>query len=236
VTTAPGPSTGTRLFWWLVGSVLVGWFVVYNLMRIGGASPEEAAWPALAIGGIAALVIYGILLLVARALRARGVQVGRRAVEVPGPADLTPPQRRATRLAFPLLGALAAVALVMGVLLLLDWLAEDPDTRALTTLVLAGWNILAGLWLGDEAVRLRGNLVDGAESAVLGCALTAVLGGVGVARDVFETGQFVLIVLAGLAGAAVGVVVWRIGGGRGIPLGAVAVVAVAVLAIVLPLA
>jgi hypothetical protein len=163
------------------------------------------------------------------------VQVGRRPVELPGPADLTPSQERATRFAFPLLGALAVVALAMGAVLLLDWLAEDPDDRALTKLVLAGWNILAGLWLGDEAVRLRGKLVDGAESAVLGCALTAVLGGVGVARDVFESGQFVLVVLAGLAGAAVGLVVWRISGGRGVPLGSVTVVVVAALAIVLPL-
>ena len=235
MTTAQGSSTGARLFWWLVGSVLAGWFVVYNLMRIGGAAPDEAAWPALAIGGIAALVLYGAFLLVARSLRARGVQVGRRPVELPGPADLTPSQERATRFAFPLLGALAVVALAMGAVLLLDWLAEDPDDRALTKLVLAGWNILAGLWLGDEAVRLRGKLVDGAESAVLGCALTAVLGGVGVARDVFESGQFVLVVLAGLAGAAVGLVVWRISGGRGIPLGSVTVVVVAALAIVLPL-
>lgn len=235
MTPAGGGSAGARLFWWLVGSVALGWLVVYNLLRLGGSSPQEAAWPSLAIGGLAALVAYGALLLVVRALRRRGVQVGRRPVEVPAPGALTSPQRRAMRAAFPLLGALAAVALVIGVILLLDWLAEDPGDRALTTLVLAGWNILAGLWLGDETLRLRGDLADGAESAVLGCALTAILAGVGLARDVLETGQVLLIVLAGAAGAAVGIVVWRIGGARGLPLGAVAAVVVAVLALVLPL-
>ena len=52
------------------------------------------------------------------------------------------------------------------------------------------------------------------ESIVLGCALTAVLAGVGLSRELAEGAQVVLIVLAGVAGTLCGLVVWRLQGGR----------------------
>jgi hypothetical protein len=155
-------------------------------------------------------------------------------VEIPAPADVTPAQHGAMRAASPLLGALAVVALVMGVILLLDWVGDSPDDRAATTLVLAGWNLLAGVWLGDEAVRLRRDLADGAESAVLGCALTAILAGLGLHRDMLEVGQVLLIILSGGAGVAAGAVAWRIAGSRGLPWASIGAAVVAILALVLP--
>ena len=91
-------------------------------------------------------------------------------------------------IAWPALGVLAAAALVVGVYLGADWLGTDPDDRATTTIILAAWNVLVGLWLGDEVMRMRRGEADGVESIVLGCALTAVLAGVGLSRDLAETG------------------------------------------------
>ena len=99
--------------------------------------------------------------------------------------------------AWPALGVLAAAALVLGVYLAVDWLGTDPDDRATTTIILAAWNVLVGLWLGDEVMRMRRGEADGVESIVLGCALTAVLAGVGLSRELAETAQVVLIVVAG---------------------------------------
>lgn len=234
MTTAAGPSRGARLFWWLVGAVAIGWLVVYNLMRLAGRSPAEAAWPALGIGGALGILAYAGLIAVARHQERRGRHFGRRPVEVPAPSAVTPAQHQAMRTASPLLGALAAVALVMGVILLLDWLAEEPGDRAATTLVLAAWNLLAGVWLGDEAYRMRGDVAEGCEAAVLGCVLTAILAGLGLGREVLEAGQVLLIVLAGAAGAACGLVAWRIAGSRGVPAAAAAAVVVAALSLALP--
>ncbi len=225
---------GSRLFWWLVGSVAIGWLLVYNGMRLTGRSPAEAAWPALAVGGGIGILAYAGLLLFARSRAAHGRPIGRRQVEVPAPADVTPDQHRAMRLASPLLGALAALALVMGVILLLDWLRDEPGDRAATTLVLAAWNLLAGVWLGDEAIRMRGDVAEGAESAVLGCALTAILAGLGLNREMLELGQVALIVLSGAGGVAAGAVAWRIAGSRGVPWTAIGVAVVAVLSLLLP--
>jgi hypothetical protein len=234
VTAAGGGSRGAHLFWWFVGAVAIGWFIVYNAMRLGGRSPEQSAWPALAIGGAVGILAYIGLVVLARKRAAAGRPIGRRQVEVPAPADVTPAQHGAMRAASPLLGALAALALVMGVILLIDWVGDDPDNRAATTLVLAGWNLLAGVWLGDEAVRLRRDMADGAESAVLGCALTAILAGLGLNREMIEIGQVALIILAGGAGVATGAVAWRIAGSRGLPWASIGVAVVAILALLLP--
>ena len=113
---------------------------------------------------------------------------------------------------------------------------DRPGDRAATTIILTAWNVLAGLWLGDEAIRMRRGEVDGLESIVLGCALTAVLAGVGLSRELAEAAQVVLIVLAGVAGTLCGLAVWRLQGGRGVPVAAIGVVVVAALSLILPIA
>jgi hypothetical protein len=235
VTAAGGAGMrGAHFFWWLVGAIAIGWLIVYNAMRLTGRSPDEAAWPALGIGGAIGIVIYAGLIMFARKRAAAGHPIGRRHVEVPAPADVTPSQHGAMRIASPLLGALAVLALVMGVILLAEWFSDEPGDRAATTLVLAAWNLLAGVWLGDEAIRMRGDVAEGAESAVLGCALTAILAGLGLNREMLELGQVALIVLSGAAGVAAGAVAWRIAGSRGLPWSAIGVAVVAILALLLP--
>lgn len=230
-----GP-TGSRVISWLLGSALVGWVVVYNAMRLAGSSPADAAWISLAVGAAGGVGVFLLLVLAGRRLAASGRVLHRGPLEVPAPGALDPAQRDAARLASLGLGALAIVALAVGSYLAADWALSRPGERATTTLILAAWNVLAGIWLGDEAVRLRRLEADGIDAAELGCILTAVLAGVGLSRDTIPPAQVTLIVLSGVAGALAGLLVWRLQGARGVPGGAIAAGAVAVLALVLPLA
>jgi hypothetical protein len=234
VTTERRPSSGSRTLSWLIGSIAVGWLIVYNAMRLAGANPADAAWPSLGIGAVVGLAAYGAGLWFVRRRAAAGHPVGRGPIDIPSPSELDDGQRRLLAVAWPLLGALAAVAVVVGVYLAADWLGTDSGDRATTTIILAAWYVLVGLWLGEETLRLRRGEADGVESIVLGCALTAVLAGLGLSRGLAETAQVVLIVLAGVAGMLCGLVAWRFQGGRGVPLAAIAVVVVAALAVIFP--
>lgn len=221
---------------WFVGCVLVGWVVVYNIMRLAGSAPSGAAWVSLAVGGFAGAAVFAGGVLGVRHLRRSGRVVRHGAADIPPPAEMTDSQRALLGRIWPLLGALAAVALVMGVALIAEWSAAAAGDRPTTLLVLAAWNILAALWVGDETMRLRRLEADGAESVALGGALTAVLAGVGLARGYIEPGQMLLIIVGGVAGAGAALAVWRLRGGRRFPLGAVIVAVVAALSLILPLA
>jgi hypothetical protein len=236
VTTQGRPSPpASRSLSWLVGCIAVGWLVVYNAMRLAGSSPADAAWISLGIGAVVGIVAFAAGVLLMRRLAASGRVVHRGPIEVPSPAELMPAQQAAIRLAWPALALLAIAAFALGVYLAADWLGTDADDRATTTLILAGWNVLVGVWVGDEAAHLRRGEAEGVESVVLGCALTAVLAGVGLSRDLAEAAQVVLIILAGVGGALAGYVVWRLQGSRGVPLGALVVLVVAALSLILPL-
>lgn len=220
---------------WLIGCVLVGWLVVYNVLRIGGDTPSQAAMPSLAVGAAAGAVVFAVGLFGLRRLHASGRRLRNPPIEIPPPAAMDDAQRDAVRLTWAPLAALAVAALAMGAYLAIDWLGTDSADRGYGTALLAAWNLLAGLWLGDEAVRLRRSEAEGIESIVLGCTLTAVLAGVGISRDLAVPGQVVLIVLAGIAGAVVGLAVWRFHGARGVPAGSIGVLLVAALSLILPL-
>jgi hypothetical protein len=235
VTTERRPSPLSRRLSWLVGCVAIAWLVVYNAMRIAGSTPADAAWVSLGIGAVVGLAVFALGLLVAHRLAASGRVVHRGPIELPSASQMEPAQRGALAIAWPALAVVAVAALAMGLILAADWLGTDAGDRATTTIILAAWNLLAGLWLGDEALRLRRGDAEGIESAVLGCALTAVLAGVGLSRELVETGQVALIVLAGVAGVLASMAVWRLQGSRGAPLGAGVVVVVAALALILPL-
>lgn len=229
---SPPPS---RSLSWLVGCIAVGWLVVYNAMRLAGSSPADAAWTSLAIGAVVGMAAFALGTLAIRRLAASGRVLHRGPLEVPSPAELQPAHRAAIRLAWPALAVLAVVAFALGVYLAIDWLGTDPGDRATTTLILAGWNVLVGVWIGDEAAHLRRGEAEGVESMVLGCALTAVLAGVGLSRELAEAAQVVLIVLAGVGGALASYVVWRLQGSRAAPIGAIVVLVVAALSLILPL-
>lgn len=225
----------SRLLGWLVGCAVVCWLIVYNVMRIDGSSPASAAAPALIIGVLVGAIVFAAGLLILRRLARSGRVLRPEPVEMPSPSELDDTQRRALTLAWPPLGVLAAVALAVGAYLAVEWFTADPDNRGLTTLILAAWNILVGLWIGDEAFRLRRDEAEGIESLPLGCGLTAILAAVGFSRDLAQGGQLTLIVLGGIAGGLAGLAIWRLQGSRGLPVSAVGTVIVAVLSLVLPL-
>lgn len=219
---------------WLVGCVLAGWLIVYNVMRLTGSSPAGSAWISLAVGGAAGLVAFAAGYLILRRMAASGRVLRAHPGEVPPPAALDATQRRLVTLTWPLLGLLALAALVMGVALGADWFGAAADDRAVTLLVLAAWNLLVAAWVGDEALRLQRGEADGIDSVALGAALTAVLAGVGHTRDYIPAGQTALIIIAGLAGAAAALLVWRLRRTATPPVAAPLVVIVAVLSLVLP--
>ena len=235
MTARTAPERGPHPVSWFVGCVLVGWVVVYNIMRLSGSAPSGAAWISLVVGGFAGAAVFAAGLLGVRHLNRSGRVVRHGAADIPSPAEMTDPQRTLLGRTWPALAALAAVALVMGIALVAEWFGNEPGDRPTTLLVLAAWNILATLWVGDEAMRLRRFEADGTESVALGGALTAVLAGVGLARGYIEPGQVVLIVVGGVAGAAAAFAVWRIRGGRRFPVGAAVVAVVAALSLILPL-
>lgn len=229
------PTPVSRLFSWLAGCVIVAWLVIYNVLRVSGLTPSEAAWPSLAAGAAAGALVFGAALLVRRRLAASGRVVRPGPTVIPPPSELDQAQRDALRLAWPPLAALALVALGVGAYLAVEWFT-DSGVRAKTTIILAAWNALVGLWLGDEALRLRRDEADGIESIVLGCTLTAVLAGVGLSRGLAEPGQVALIVLTAIAGGLIAIAVWRLQGARGVPFAAAGIVIVAALSLILPLA
>lgn len=232
---APPRAPLSRLAGWLIACAVAGWLIVYNVMRIEGSSPASAAAPSLIIGVIAGAAVFALGLLIGRRLAKSGRVLRPEPVEIPSPAALDDDQRTALKLAWPALGALALVALGLGAYLGLEWLTANSDTRGITTLILAAWNILVGLWIGDEAIRLRRDEAEGVESLPLGCGLTAILAAVGFSRDLAPGGQLVLIVLGGIAGGLVGYAIWRLQGSRGLPWSAIGTVIVAALALILPL-
>gem|GEM_PF-523598 len=251
----------SRVAGWLAGTVLAAWFVVYNVMRIGGDDPASAALPALLIGGLAGLALFAVGLLVLRRLHSAGRVV--HGTPEGRPVDRT----QVVRLLGPpvvALGAAALVAVAVAVGMGVDYLGIE-EGRPRSTLLLIAWNVVFGVWLADEARRLavarsavqrvpapvpagaRGGPRSGEDMAPglspnlnyedsiwFACLLTAVLAAVAWSRDVLPTAQVVLIVVSGVAAAVINAAVWRLRGGGGVPLGIVIAVVVTAACLVLP--
>ena len=234
--TGPAPTSpaGSRLLSWSIMSVLIGWMIAYNILRIAGRSPRGAAWPSLLVGVGIGAVLFGVTLLAWR----RYVASGR--IRPHGIEEITPPerldqrQRSALEALWPAIATLAVVALAVGTLLAVDW-SQTEGSRSATKIVLAAWDLLVGVWLMLETVELRRLHGDAVESIALAAMLTAVLAGVAFSQGMFKPAQVALIVVAGIAGAIAHFAGWRLLGSRGMPIGVVVALGVATLAIVLPI-
>lgn len=222
-----------QLLSWLVGAVVIGWVVVYNAFRLSGDDPSEAALPGLLVGGLIGAAVFGAGYLLLRRLWASGRVVHARGSH-PDAERLDDAQRDALRLAGPVMLGSAAIALVTGLVMAVDWFSID-GTRPKGTVLLIAWDLVFAAWLADESLRVRRGLVDGLESVYFGCLLTAVLAGTAISRDVVPGAQVVVVVAAGLAGLLVGLSLWRLGGARGLPLAPAAAVIVAAGSLALPL-
>lgn len=223
----------SRLFSWFVSSVIVGWVIAYNVLRIAGRSPRGAAWTSLVIGVGIGLVIFGIVVLIWRRWVASGRLRPHHLEEIPPPERLDARQRSALDLLWPAVAALSLVAVVVGIVMAIDWWGTDGE-RSVTKIILAAWNVLVGAWLALESAELKRFHGEAVESIALAAMLTSVLAGVALSQNMFEPAQIGLIVVAGVVGAVSHFAGWRILGSRGLPWGVAAAIVVATLAIVLP--
>lgn len=229
----PASLPPSRVLSWCITSVIIGWVIAYIIFRIAGRSPRGAAWPSLLVGiGIGA-VVFSVTVLVWRRYVASGRIRPHGIDEIPPPERLDRRQRGALEVLWAMVAGLAVVALAVGTILALDWLQTD-GSRSATKIVLAAWDLLVGIWLLLETVELRRLHGDAVESIALAAMLTAVLGGVALSQNMFESAQVVLIVAAGLVGVTAYFAGWRLLGSRGAPLGSVVAAAIAALAIILP--
>ena len=141
---------------WLAGCVVVGWVLIYNALRIGGATPSEAAWPSLAAGAAVGAVVFGGALLLRRRLAASGRVLrsgpGRhplalRAGRLPSATRCASPGRRWLR--WRSWRWRSAPTCAVGLV------SPTPACRAKTTIdPRRRGTCCVGLWLGDEALRL----------------------------------------------------------------------------------
>ncbi len=231
---APTALPASRMVSWFVTSVLVGWVIAYNVMRIGGRSPRGAAWTSLLIGIGIGVVIFFVAITVWRRFVAGGRFRPHHIDEIPPPERLDIRQRSALEVLWPAVAILAIAALIVGAVLAASWWQTDGE-RSFTRVVLAAWDLLVGAWLVMEAVELKRGRGEAVESIALAAMLTAVLAGVAFSRAMFEPLQVALIVLAGIGGALAHFAGWRLLGSRGFPFGIIVALIVAALSIVLPI-
>ena len=228
---APG-----RLISWFITAVLVGWVVVYNVVRVAGSTPADAALPSFLIGAAIGIVV----LVIAVFVRKRLIESGRlhpvdAEADVPDPAAVTPDQRRVISATWPIIAVAAVVQLATGLWMLFDWQGTPALVRATAELIMAIWFIFAALWMGWESRNLRDMDAGGIDSVALGALLTTVLAGVGISRQ-FVTGmQVITVIVAGVASVVAYWVVWYLVRRRGVPSMAIIAGLIALASLLLPL-
>jgi hypothetical protein len=232
--TAAGPSfpPASRMLSWATTAVFVGWLLSYNAFRISGSSPRGSILISLVPGLILAAIFVAVTVVVWR----RGAARHGGEFVIPQPEALDQPSRDALRLAGLAVGVLALVSLAVGVLLIIDWNDTPSTQRSVAKVLVGGWDVVAGLWMASEVVRMHRGQADGVDSVALGGILTAVLAGVALSRGWNDMSQVVAIVVAGIAAGACQLALWRIAGARGLPTSAGVAVIVAALSLILPLA
>lgn len=225
-----------RLISWLISAVLVGWVVVYNVMRVAGGTPAGVALTSFVIGAGGGIVVLIIGLIIRRRL----INAGRihpvdAEAEIPAPGAIDADQRRVINATWPVVAAAAAVELVCGIWMLADWNGTPSMVRATAEVVMAGWFIFAAIWMGWEAKNLRNMDAGGIDSVALGALLTTVLAGVGITRH-FATGMQVLtVIVVGLTAMAAYWLVWFLVRRRGVPSMAILAGLIALASLLLPL-
>jgi hypothetical protein len=225
-----------RLISWLISAVLVGWVVVYNVMRVAGGTPAGVALSSFVIGAGGGIVVLIIGLIIRRRL----INAGRihpvdAEAEIPAPGAMDDDQRRVINATWPVVAAAAAVELVCGIWMLADWNGTPSTVRATAEVVMAGWFIFAAIWMGWEAKNLRNMDAGGIDSVALGALLTTVLSGVGITRH-FATGMQVLtVIVVGLTAVVAYWLVWFLVRRRGVPSMAILAGLIALASLLLPL-
>lgn len=228
---APG-----RLFSWILSAVLIGWVVVYNVMRVAGGTPAGVALTSFIIGAIAGLVVLGAGIWI----RSRLIDSGRihpvdPEMEIPGPANMTPSQRSLMGALWPVVAVAAGVQVVAAVTLFLDWRGTPEFTRATAELIMAVWFIFAGLWMAWEANNLRDFDAGGLDSISLGALLSTVIAGVAISREFSTTLSIITVLVAGVLAVLAYWSVHRLTRDRGVPWMAITAGLIALASLLIPL-
>ena len=218
-----------------VSAVLVGWLVVYNVMRVAGGTPAGVALMSFLIGTAAGIGV----LIIGMWMRTRLIDAGRLHpvdpdIGVPDPADLSLDQRGVLNRTWSTVAVACVVQLIVGVLMLIDWNATPSASRATAELVVAVWFVFAAGWMGWEATNLRNGNAGGVDSVALGALLSTVLGGVAITRGFVASGQYAVVVLTGISSVFCYRVVWKFTRDRGVPWMAVIAGVIALAALIIP--
>jgi len=221
-----------HLFSWMVGGFVVGWFVLYCALRLGGDAPNTAALPAVMGGIVGAIAAVFVVAWVRRSIRdGRPLMQRARAVN---PDALSSSDLTIVRLTWIVTFAAAIVTAAITAVIALHWM-RLTGTRPKSTALMIVWDAVVALWLLDEGRRIYAKIFDGVEALYFGCLLTAVLASIGIARNVVVVGQIALIAAVGIAALTIGLVRWRLAGARFLPVSVLIAAAVAVLSVIIPL-
>jgi hypothetical protein len=230
----PARGLAAHLISWIVIGAVVGWFVAYEILRFGGDSPNEAALPALWTGGVIGALVGAAFVVLARRAEASGRAIGFRRMRKADITRMTATDREIVRWVWPILfgaaGIIALVAIVIGI----HWLTLH-GARPKSSILMVVWDLVVAAWIFDEGRRLRDYVFEGIDALLFGCLLTMVLASIGISRNVIVAGQVVIIVAAAVAAATIGIVGWRVAGGRYVPVATILAVAVAGLCLIAPL-
>lgn len=224
----------SRIAWWFVSCVIGGWLIVYNILRLGGDYPSEAATPALVGGFIGAVVFVAGWILVRRGAFRKGASL-HAAAERPTSGALG-----AWKVAAIACAVSAAVTLAVAAAMALDYFGLPSGERPKSTVLLVAWGLVFSVWVAEEAVRVLRTrdveLIDvaGFDAVWFACLLTCVLAGVAYSRDLMPGLQMAVVACAGIAGAAVAWAQWHHRGGRGLPVTVAVPIVVAVASLALP--
>ena len=226
-----------RVTSWLVTSLLVGWLIVYNVFRIAkGDEPRTAAAVSLPIGLALGVGLFALTLIGYRSFAKRGWVHPDDAGERPVGIMDEPRVRRSLELTGVLCGVFAVIALAVGMFMLVGWLDAPSTSRSTPKIVIAIWNLFVGLWLAYEPFVLRRGDTSDVDAVGLAALITAVLGGVALARDIAATGQVALIIVAGILAATAQLAFWRLHGSKGLTFAPFGAAIVAAFALIIPLA
>jgi hypothetical protein len=228
---APG-----RMLSWSLSAILIGWVVVYNVMRVGGGTPAGVALPSFIIGAVVGIVVLVLgIWLRGRLIRAGRIHPVDPEVEIPGPGRMSPRQASSVRACAIAVAVVAVVQLIAAVLLFIDWRGSPVATRAIAEVIMAGWFVFAGLWMGWEANALRDSDAGGLDSLALGALLTTVLAGVAISRDFVPAFSVLVVLVAGAASVVTYMGVHRLTRDRGVPGMAITAGVIALASLLIPL-
>lgn len=225
----------SRLLSWLVTSVIVGWAVVYNVMRIGGRSPRGAAGVSFLIGLGVGAVIFAVAVLVWRRIVSGARYQAAHLNEIPPAARLDERQKSAVDLLWPAVGVMAALAIVVGAIMAWRW-AATTGSRSHVRIVIGAWDLLVGAWLLFETRALRTHDGEAVESIGTAALLSAVLAGVAMSLGMYQAAQGAMVVVSAVTAAIAYFAGWRLLGSRGVPFASISAVVIGALALILPLA